>query len=119
MNRIAIVSIPVMDQARSRQFYVDVLGFEVLAESPMGPDRNWVQLGIKGSETSITLVTWFDAMAPGSVQGLVIDTQDIESERAALIERGLEISEIDKTPWGQFAMFSDPDNNGWVLQQSV
>jgi len=118
MNRIAIVSIPVADQSVAKAFYVNVLGFEVIVESSMGPDQTWVQLGLNGAETSITLVTWFDKMPPGSVQGLVLDTTDIEATRSKLIERGLTIGEIDKTPWGQFAMFSDPDNNGWVLQQS-
>ena len=118
LNRIDIVSIPVSDQAKAKSFYVDLLGFEVVRENPMGPDRQWVEVAPPGAETSITLVTWFDSMPPGSVQGLVLDTSDIESAHETLSNRGLEIGNIENAPWGKFATFSDPDNNGWVLQES-
>ena len=118
INRIAIISIPVTDQAASKSFYLDVLGFVVLNENPMGPNQTWVQLTLPGAETSISLVTWFDAMLPGSVQGIVIDTDNIESERQALKTKGLKIGDIEDQPWGKFAAFSDPDGNGWILQQA-
>ena len=119
INRIDIVSIPVSDQTRAKDFYIDILGFELKVESPMGPERTWVQLCLPSAETSITLVTWFDSMPPGSVQGLVLNTDNIEAEHQALIAKGLKIGDIDSTPWGKFASFNDPDNNGWVLQEAV
>ncbi len=117
-NHIDIISIPVADQQKAKQFYIEMLGFELKVESPMGPNQNWVQLGLDGAQTSITLVTWFDAMPPGSVQGLVLDTANIEQAHAALKNKGLDIGDVDSMPWGRFATFSDPDGNGWVLQQS-
>jgi len=119
LKRIDIVSIPVSDQTAAKHFYIDTLGFELAAESPMGPEKTWVQLSLPGAETSITLVTWFDSMPPGSVQGLVLSTDNIEAEHKELLAKGLKIGAIDDTPWGKFATFKDPDNNGWVLQQSV
>ncbi|MDA0339347.1 MAG: VOC family protein [Proteobacteria bacterium] len=119
INRIDIVSIPVADQKIAKQFYQDLLGFELVRENPMGPGQTWVQLGLPGAETSITLVTWFDSMPPGSVQGLVIDTDDAGKTHAQLIEKGLEISDLQDAPWGKFATFTDPDGNGWVLQQAA
>lgn len=119
INRIDIVSIPVTDQDASKRFYSEVLGFSVIRDNPMGPDRRWVQLGPAGAETSITLVTWFDKMPAGCVKGLVVDTDDIDAMHAELSARGLSISDIDRAPWGTFATFSDPDGNGWVLQQSA
>ncbi|PCH45884.1 MAG: hypothetical protein COC23_05200 [Hyphomicrobiales bacterium] len=117
-NRIDIISIPVKDQTASKKFYQDLPDFESAYEGQMGPDQVWIQLRPSGAETSITLVTWFEAMPAGSVQGLVLDTDDVEQTRSKFIKNGLDISEVRKAPWGSFATFSDPDGNGWVLQQS-
>ena len=72
-----------------------------------------------GAETSITLVTWFDTMPPGSVQGLVVGTDNVAEARSQLIKNGVDLSEIQVAPWGRSATFSDPDRNRWILQQSV
>ncbi len=119
IKRIDIVSIPVSDQARSKAFYVDQLGFTVKRDNPMGPDQRWVELVTAEGETSITLVHWFDKMPAGSVQGIVIGTDDIAKTHAELSARGLDIGPIDAQPWGTFATFSDPDGNGWVLHQAA
>lgn len=118
INRIDIVSIPVSNQATSKAFYMEKLGFDLLRENPMGPEQTWVELTPRGAQTSITLTTWFPAMPPGSVQGIVLDTNDIDTTHAELESRGLAISQISEAPWGRFATFSDPDGNGWVLQQT-
>jgi catechol 2,3-dioxygenase-like lactoylglutathione lyase family enzyme len=118
INKISILSIPVEDQARAKAFYMDVLAFELVADDPMGPDQRWVQLRPPAGETSISLVTWFDEMPPGSVQGLVLETDDVRADREVLAGRGLDITLVDNAPWGEFATFSDPDGNGWVLQET-
>lgn len=117
MQQIAIVSIPVSDSERSKEFYSKVLGFELLADDPMGPDQRWVQLAPAHGGASITLVTWFEQMPPGCVQGLVLETDDVERDHRTLLDRGLDISDIREAPWARFAEFTDPDENGWVLQQ--
>lgn len=117
IQRIDIVSIPVSDQQAAKAFYQDVLGFEVLRDTPMGPDQRWIQLAPRGAETSITLVTWFDAMPPGSVHGMVLQTADIEAAHARLASQGLELPAIKEAPWGRYVTFTDPDGNGWILQQ--
>jgi len=119
IRHIDIVSVPVSDPERSLGFYRDRLGFEVIRDNPMGPDQRWIEVGPPGAETSLTLVTWFEKMPPGSVQGLVVGTGDIEATHGALRERGVEISDIDDAPWGRFAVFSDPDGNGLVLSQAA
>lgn len=118
IRRLDIVSIPVADAERAKAFYRDVLGFDVIRDNPMGPNQQWIELAPPGAETSITLVTWFDSMPAGSVQGLVVDCEDIHATHADLKSRGLTISDIEAQPWGQFANFKDPDGNGWVLQQA-
>ncbi len=118
IRRIDVVSVPVSDQVASRVFYSEVLGFEIIRDNPMGPDQRWVQLSPPGAGTSITLVTWFDRMPAGSLQGMVLDTLDIDATRKALAEKGLRITEVQDAPWGRYATFSDPDGNGWVLKQA-
>jgi catechol 2,3-dioxygenase-like lactoylglutathione lyase family enzyme len=118
ISRIDIVSIPVRDQDRSKRFYTETLGFEVLRDSPLGQTERWVQLGLPGAETSIALVTWFDRMPAGCVQGLVLHTDDVDHAAAALQAKGLAISAVTDAPWGRYCTFEDPDGNGWVLQQT-
>jgi catechol 2,3-dioxygenase-like lactoylglutathione lyase family enzyme len=117
MKLIEVVSIPVSDQEASKHFYLSI-GFELIIEAPMGDGSTWVQLGLPGQTTSITLVNWFANMAPGSMQGLVVKTDDIEKEYAELKAKGVNIKDIDPTPWGKFATFYDPDGNSLVLRQA-
>jgi predicted enzyme related to lactoylglutathione lyase len=112
-----IVSVPVSDQARSKAFYRDVVGFEVVRDEPMGPGMRWIQLSPKGCSTTIALVTWLDAMKPGGLQGVMLNCSDIDADHAELSGRGLKLSAINQEPWGRFAMFTDPDGNGWILRQ--
>ena len=117
INSFEIVSVPVSDQERAKLFYRDVVGFELLREEPMGPGQKWIQLAPQGCSTTIALVTWFDAMRPGGLQGVMLNVTDIDQDHAALTRRGLKLSEIQQQPWGRFATFKDPDGNGWILRQ--
>lgn len=119
INKIDIISIPVSNQEQAKKFYEEVLGFDVIRDDSFPPDRRWIELAPSHAETSITLVNWFEAMPPGSSQGAVLDTNDIDSTYETFKSRGLELSPIDKAPWGTYATFSDPDGNGWVLQQAT
>jgi catechol 2,3-dioxygenase-like lactoylglutathione lyase family enzyme len=112
-----ILSVPVSDQDRAKRFYQDTLGFELVREDPMGPTQKWIQLAPKGCSTTIALVTWFDAMRPGGLQGVMLNVSDIDQDHAVLSGRGLRLSEIKQEPWGRYAMFTDPDGNGWILRQ--
>ena len=112
-----IVSVPVSDPQRSKRFYQDVLGFSLLRESPMGPTQTWIQLAPPGCTTTVALVTWFEAMPPGGLQGVMLNVTDIVSDHATLARRGLALSEIQSQPWGRFATFKDPDGNGWILRE--
>jgi catechol 2,3-dioxygenase-like lactoylglutathione lyase family enzyme len=112
-----IVSVPVSDPERAKRFYRDILGFELLRDDPMGPDMKWIQLAPKGCLTTIALVTWFAAMPPGGLQGVMLNVSDIDADHAQLTARGLPLSGIKQEPWGRYATFSDPDGNGWILRQ--
>jgi len=118
-HSISVLSLPVKDQQVAKSFYTEILGCQVLADVPFGAasEKRWLQLQLPGVETTLALVTWFPQMQPGSVQGIVLATADITRAHRALKERGLAISAINHEPYGQEATFSDPDGNGWVLQQ--
>jgi len=120
ISHVTLLSLPVSDQDRARDFYVDVLGFDLVRDNPMGPGQRWVEVGPKGAQTSITLVTWFPTMEPGSVKGLVLETDDLDADVAALTARGLSIPDgVQQQPWGRFVTFDDPDGNGIVLQATA
>jgi predicted enzyme related to lactoylglutathione lyase len=116
MKSIEIISVPVTDQQQSKAFYLK-LGFEVIVESPMGPDQTWLQMGFPGAAVSITLVTWFQKMPPGSMQGMVLKTEGIAAEIKALEAKGVKVAPIDETPWGKFAEITDPDGNSMTLHE--
>jgi predicted enzyme related to lactoylglutathione lyase len=118
ISTIRIVSVPVSDPERAKSFYVDVLGMDVLQDAPMGPTMRWLQLSPKGSEASLSLVTWYESMPAGSLRGLMLDTPDLEGSIADMASRGFVIEgAIEEQPWGRFVMFDDPDGNGIILRQ--
>lgn len=116
-TKISIVTIPVKDQDVSKKFYTEVLGCKVIEDQSFMPGSRWIRLEIPGVETRIVLANWFAQMPPGSLQGIVLITADISTARAELTKKGLQVTEIKQQPYGQEATFSDPDGNGWVLQQ--
>ncbi len=112
-----IVSVPVADPERAKRFYRDVLGFTLVREEPMGPGQTWIQLSPAGCSTTIALVTWFERMPPGGLQGVMLNVTDIDAEHARLAALGVALSPIGAQPWGRFTMLSDPDGNGLILRQ--
>lgn len=117
IRTVLLFSVPVSDQDRARDFYVDVLGFELANDQAMGPDMRWVQVRPPGGQTSLTLVTWFPSMPAGSLQGIVLETEDLDGDIARLTQLGVTIEGgVQEAPWGRFVQFADPDGNGIVLQ---
>jgi catechol 2,3-dioxygenase-like lactoylglutathione lyase family enzyme len=114
ITHVQILSVPVTDQDRARDFYVGTLGFELVADTTMG-DQRWVQVAPKGASTSLTLVTWFPTMPAGSLKGLVLQTPDIDGETDRLRRDGVAVEGPQDAPWGRYSTFDDPDGNGIVL----
>jgi catechol 2,3-dioxygenase-like lactoylglutathione lyase family enzyme len=120
VRSVQLFSVPVSDQDRARDFYVDVLGMELVEDQLMGPGRRWVRVRPVGAETSITLVTWFDSMPAGSLTGLVLETDDLDGERTRLDALGvLAAGGVQDAPWGRYIQVQDPDGNGLILQESA
>ena len=117
---VQVVSLPVSDQDRARDFYVDVLGMDLLRDAQMQPGMRWVQVAPRGGEATLTLVTWFDTMPAGSNRGLVLETDDLDGDVERLRGLGVALPDgVQEQPWGRFVTFSDPDGNRWALQQIV
>ena len=115
--KLELVLVPVSDVDRAKNFYVDQVGFEADHDHRVSDELRFVQLTPPGSGCSISMGPP-TGMAPGSLEGLQLVVPDIEAAHAELSGRGVEVGEIQDLPWGSFVFFSDPDGNGWAVQQS-
>jgi len=115
--RLELVQVPVSDVDRAKAFYTEKAGFNADHDHRVSDEIRFVQLTPPGSACSIALGTGLDSMPPGSVQGLQLVVPDIHAAREELVERGVEVSEVQKFDWGSFVFFSDPDGNGWAVQE--
>jgi predicted enzyme related to lactoylglutathione lyase len=115
--RLELVAVPVSDVDRAKAFYVEKAGFNADHDHRVSDEIRFVQLTPPGSPCSIALGTGVTDMPPGSVKGLQLVVPDINAARAELVERGMEVSEVQEFPWGLFLFFSDPDGNRWAVQQ--
>ncbi|WP_027941259.1 VOC family protein [Amycolatopsis taiwanensis] len=119
MQRITVVSVPVSDQEAAKTFYTEQVGFKLITESRFGDELHWIQVGPADGEASLTLVTWFDSMPPGSLRGLVIDCADLQADYEAMRARGVcFLGPPEQQPGGVFAIFTDPDGNQISLRQA-
>jgi len=127
--KLELVIVPVSDIDRAKAFYADRVGFHVDVDHQAG-DFRIVQLTPPGSACSVTLMR--NDSSPGSVQGLHLVVTDIEAARAELVGRGVDTaSELfhfgetgqtpgphpDRADYGTFFSFSDPDGNGFLVQE--
>jgi catechol 2,3-dioxygenase-like lactoylglutathione lyase family enzyme len=136
-TNLEVVFIPVSDVDRAKRFY-EGLGWRLDADFARGEDWRVVQLTPPGSQCSIQFGKGLSTAAPGSVKGLFLVVNDVKAARAELIGRGADVSEVfhlegglsfsgtkgrvaGADPQGRsyfsYASFSDPDGNGWLLQE--
>src|SRR5215210_7755328 len=115
--KLELVGVPVSDVDRAKAFYVDQVGFIADVDQVVSDEIRFVQLTPPGSACSIAIGKGLTKMAPGSLDSLQMVVPDAEAARAELRGRGVDVSEVDVMPWGSFVFFSDPDGNGWALQQ--
>ena len=115
--KLELVAIPVSDVDRAKRFYMEQVGFHADHDHRVSDEIRFVQLTPPGSACSIAFGTGMLDAPPGSVQGLQLVVPDIEAARAELLERGVEVSDVQVFDWGSFVFFRDPDGNGWAVQQ--
>jgi predicted enzyme related to lactoylglutathione lyase len=115
--RLELVQVPVTDVDRAKAFYTDQVGFVADHDFQVSDELRFVQLTPPGSACSIAMGTGLSQMPPGSQQGMQLVVADVHAARAELAKRGVEVSEVQVFDWGSFVFFSDPDGNGWSVQQ--
>lgn len=115
--KIELVAIPVTDVDRAKDFYVDKVGFVLDHDHTVSDEIRFVQLTPPGSACSIAIGKGVTEAAPGSVEGMQIVVKDIQAAHQHLIERGVDASDVQSFPWGEFVFFRDPDGNRWAVQQ--
>ena len=119
---LQIVSVPVRSQDQAKEFYVHGLGWELLSdegyELAAGQRLRWLEVRPRGGQTAITLVLEDDTLKAGSMKGMILRTDDLESTVADLAERGVVMTDgIQETPWAKYTSFQDSDGNSWVIQE--
>jgi catechol 2,3-dioxygenase-like lactoylglutathione lyase family enzyme len=135
--KLEVVVIPVSDVDRAKEFYGS-LGWRLDADVAAGDEFRLIQFTPPGAGCSVQFGTNLTSAAPGAAQGLYLIVSDIEAARDELVARGVKVSEVfhegtlgarfhdagrvagpspDHSSYGSFASFSDPDGNGWLLQE--
>jgi predicted enzyme related to lactoylglutathione lyase len=115
--KLELVAVPVSDVDRAKAFYTEKAGFNADQDHTVGDELRFVQLTPPGSACSIAIGKGLTDAPPGSVKGLQMVVSDIEAAHKELVERGVEVSDVQQFPWGSFVFFSDPDGNAWAVQQ--
>lgn len=115
--RLELVAVPVSDVDRAKAFYVDQVGFHLDHDHRVSDELRFVQLTPPGSGCSIAFGEGLVDTPPGSVHGLQLVVDDIQTAHDELAGRDVEVGEVQVLPWGSFVFFSDPDGNRWSVQQ--
>jgi catechol 2,3-dioxygenase-like lactoylglutathione lyase family enzyme len=115
--KLELVYIPVSDVDRAKAFYTEQVGFHEDHDHTVSDEIRFIQLTPPGSACSIALGKGLTESEPGVVPGVQIVVESVETARRELAQRGVEVSEIDRQPWGTFVHFADPDGNRWSLQE--
>jgi len=126
--KLEVIPIPVSDVDSAKHFYNEQVGFLVDFDTQPGEELRFVQLTPPGSGCSIQLSSGTLNMPPGVLEGLQLVVSDVEAARAELVERGVQAGPVQHMDegewvegrggeWNSFVFFSDPDGNGWILQE--
>ena len=116
--KLELVLIPVTDVDRAKAFYTEKAGFNADHDHKVSDEIRFVQLTPPGSACSIALGNGVTDAEPGSVKGLQLVVSDIVAAQAELVDRGVEVGEVQEFPWGRFVFFHDPDGNAWSVQET-
>src|ERR671910_1797102 len=126
--KLELVVIPVTDVDRAKRFYSEQVGFVVDHDTRIGDDMRVIQLTPPGSACSIAIGNGMTSATPRTVQGIQLVVPDIDAARATLLQGGVEVSAVQPfeggaladgrgEAWNSFIFFSDPDGNGWTVQE--
>jgi catechol 2,3-dioxygenase-like lactoylglutathione lyase family enzyme len=120
--RLEVIGLPVSDVDVSIDFYVKRVGFHLDHDIEPGRGMRVAQMTPAGSPTSVVIGRGLPLGHPGTTKGMQLVVEDIDAARAELAGNGVEITDVKQlgpegSPGSRFAFFSDPDGNGWSLQE--
>jgi catechol 2,3-dioxygenase-like lactoylglutathione lyase family enzyme len=120
--RLEVIGIPVSDVEAAKAFYVEKVGFGLDHDVSPAPGMRVVQMTPPGSACSVVIGEGMPLGEPGTTKGAQLVVEDVDTVRRLLAERGVEITEVQQlgpegSPGSRFAFFTDPDGNGWSLQE--
>ena len=120
--RLEVIGVPVSDVDVAKDFYTAKAGFNLDHDVQPGPGMRVLQLTPPGSPCSIVIGSGLPLGEPGATKGIQLVVDDIDAARAELAGRGVEITAVQQlgpegSPGSRFAFFTDPDGNGWSLQE--
>jgi catechol 2,3-dioxygenase-like lactoylglutathione lyase family enzyme len=113
IDNVRTMTVFVSDPDKARDFYVDVLGFQVKADRTFGANR-WLEVG-PAAGTSLVLYKPFRDATAGAARGTVLASSDVDADVARLRAAGVAVEGPNDMPWGRQATFADPDGNEYVL----
>lgn len=114
--RLEVVAVPDSDVDTAKAFY-ERIGYHTDHDHRVNDLLRFVQITPPGSDCSIVIGDGVTSAAPGSAQRMQVVVDDIEAARAELRGAGVDVGEIEDSASGRFVYFSDPDGNGWAVQQ--
>ena len=114
INQVGTVMVPVSDQERALEFYVDKLGFEKRTDTPFGDGERWLEVAPPGAATTIALITPREGEPTGIMTRVALSTEDIDADHSDLLARGVDAdAEVMRmgSPVPPMFFFRDPDGN--------
>ncbi len=117
--KLELVTLPVSDVDRAKEFYVDKVGFNADHDVRPVEGIRFVQLTPPGSACSVAIGEGLTEAPPGTAPNLMVVVSDIQAAHARLKDKGVDVSDVDVQEWGHFVYFADPDGNKWAVQQLV
>jgi predicted enzyme related to lactoylglutathione lyase len=120
ITQLKFVGIPTRDQSRALKFYTELLGFEVSTDQPFDDHQRWIELRIANSATRVVLFTPEGHESRiGTFFNGAFACDDVQATYRQLSARGVEfVKPPEKQPWGEFAIFKDPDGNQFVMSSN-
>ena len=120
IRKVKFIGMPVRDQDRALDFYVDTLGFTLVTDQPMGPGQRWIEVKPPKGETGLALFTPPGQESRiGTFSGASFECDDVERTYRELTEKGVVFDKPpEKQPWGVMAIMKDSEGNQIVLGTS-
>jgi predicted enzyme related to lactoylglutathione lyase len=120
ITQVKFIGIPTGDQSRALKFYTELLGFEVSTDQPFNEQQRWIELRIANSATRVVLFTPEGHESRiGTFFNGAFACDDVQATYRQLSARGVEfVKPPEKQPWGEFAIFKDPDGNQFVMSSN-